>query len=107
MHPDRHRIESWRSPVLLRLAEPRDAAALERIARLDSRPLPPGPHLVAERRGEIVAALSLADHEVVADPFQRTAELAQLLRCHAGPARIQPAAEAVARLRPRPAVAPA
>jgi hypothetical protein len=79
-----HRLAAWERPVSLRLAACTDLEALERLAALDSRPLPPGPHLVAERDGRIDAALSLATHEFIADPFRRTAELCELLRCHAG-----------------------
>ena len=78
-----HRLAAWEEPVALRLAAC-DLGALERLAELDSRPLPPGPHLIAERDGEIRAALSLATREIVADPFRRTAELCELLRCYAG-----------------------
>jgi hypothetical protein len=76
--------------VTLRLAEGRDDVALERLAQLDSRPLPPGPHLVAERSGRIEAGISLATGELVADPFLRTAELCELLDCHAGQVRVRP-----------------
>jgi hypothetical protein len=70
--------------VTLRLADPADRAALERLAGLDSSPLEPGPHLVAARDGAIEAAISLRTHAVVADPFRRTAESCELLRCLAG-----------------------
>jgi hypothetical protein len=79
-----HRLAAWAQPVALRLAACTDLDALERLAELDSRPLPPAPHLIAERDGTICAALSLATHEIVADPFRRTAELCELLRCYAG-----------------------
>jgi hypothetical protein len=79
-----HRVTAWEEPVALRLAVCSDLDALERLAELDSRPLPPGPHLIAERDREICAALSLATNEIVADPFRRTAELCELLRCYAG-----------------------
>jgi hypothetical protein len=69
--------------VTLRIAVSADYAALLCLAQLDSKPLPPGPHLIAEREGRIDAALSLRSREVVADPFQRTAELCDLLRHHA------------------------
>jgi hypothetical protein len=65
--------------VTLRLTTSADLAALERLSQLDSRPLPPGPHLVAERAGRIDAALSLSNGELIADPFRRTAELCELL----------------------------
>jgi len=85
----------------VRLAASDDMVALGRLAGLDSRPLPAGPHLVAERDGRIDAALSLATGELVADPFRRTAELCDLLRCHAGRlARSQPSPSIP--LHPRP-----
>jgi hypothetical protein len=88
--------------VLLRAATCADAAALERIAQLDSNPLPAGPHLVAERAGRIEAAISLATSEIVANPFVRTAELCDLLRLHAESARAAgPAAQRGRGLRPR------
>jgi hypothetical protein len=71
-------------PLTFRLAGPDDHATLRRLAQLDSRPLPPGPHLVAEREGRIDAALSLSSRELVADPFRPTAGLCKLLRIHAG-----------------------
>jgi hypothetical protein len=81
---DRHRRASWSIPVTLRLAEPADQAALERLAALDSSPVSPGPHLVAVRDGAIEAVISLRTHEVHANPFRRTAECRELLRCLAG-----------------------
>jgi hypothetical protein len=81
---DRHRRDSWGIPVTLRLAEPGDRAALERLAAMDSSPASPGPHLVAVRDGVIQAAISLRTHELHANPFERTAECSELLRCFAG-----------------------
>jgi hypothetical protein len=84
-HRDRHRKldakrrAAWRMPTTLRLGAADDLAELQRLAELDSRRLPPGPHLVAEREGRIEAALSLSTGELVADPFSRTAELRRLL----------------------------
>ena len=74
-------------PVTLRPATTADQPELERLAGLDSRSLPPGPHLVAERDGRVEAAMSVCTQELVADPFRRTAELCALLRCYgcAGP----------------------
>lgn len=90
-HPEQlHRRAAWEQPVTLRLASVTDGAALDRLAQLDSRPLPPGPHLLGERDGRIQAAISLATGELVADPFRRTAELCELLRCHAGEVRVRP-----------------
>jgi hypothetical protein len=70
--------------LVIRPAYPDDAVALERLARLDSqRPLAPGFHLVAERDGQILAALATRDGRMIADPFTPTADLVALLRLHA------------------------
>ena len=95
---DQHRRAAWERPVTLRLATDADGAALDRLAQLDSRPLPPGPHLLGERDGRIEAAISLASGELVADPFKRTAEVGELLRCHAGEMRLAPTREPAAPL---------
>jgi hypothetical protein len=96
-----HRPAAWEQPVTLRLADEADAPRLERLADLDTRPLPPGPHLVAERDRRMQAAISLATGELIADPFHRTAELCELLRCHAGGVRVRPHRSPTA-LTPRP-----
>jgi hypothetical protein len=97
-----HRRRSWERPVTLRLAAVADYEVLDRLAQRDCRPLPPGPHLVAEREGRIEAAVSLASAELVADPFRRTAELCELLRCHAGELRVAAEPTPAATIRPRP-----
>src|SRR5215211_2930903 len=99
---DAHRIAAWEDPVNLRLAAPVDLPALERLGDLDSRHVPPGPHLVAEREGRIDAALSLSTGELLADPFRRTAEPCALLRCHAGGAARAPRPSPAAHVQPRP-----
>lgn len=48
----------------------------------------PSPRLLAERDGIVVAAISLRTGELVADPFVRTAELVELLRCHLAGVRL-------------------
>jgi hypothetical protein len=83
---DRHRAAAWTSEITLRLATADDAAALARLAQLESQPPNDGPHLVAARDGVVEAALCLESGELIADPFKRTAELCALLRCHAGKA---------------------
>ena len=65
--------------VTVRNATAADARALRRLAALDDRRLPAGPHLVAEVGGEIVAAVGVRARQVVADPFRRTADLVALL----------------------------
>jgi len=85
-----HRLTAWERPLTLRLAAGDDGVALDRLAQLDSRPLPPGPHLLGERDGRLEAAISLATGQLVADPFRRTAEVCELLRCYAGDMRVRP-----------------
>lgn len=87
--PDRRRISSWMSEIRLSLARPADRPALDGIAALDSTELPPSPHLIAWCDGEPCAAISLVTGKVVADPFRRTTEVVELLRCHAAGARIE------------------
>jgi hypothetical protein len=65
--------------VTLRCAEVRDGPALARLAELDSAAPPAPPVLVADLEGELLAAISLADGAVVANPFQPTAALVELL----------------------------
>jgi hypothetical protein len=69
--------------VVLRLARAEDDADLARLAALDSaRPLP-GPVLVAEEDGAMVAALCLSTGRAVADPFRPSSHAVALLRRHA------------------------
>jgi hypothetical protein len=103
----RNRLAAWERPITLRLALPADLAALERLAQLDSRHLPPGPHLLAERDRRIDAAISLATGEQIADPFRRTAELCALLHCHAGGERLAAERDPAPPLRPKPRLATA
>jgi len=69
--------------IEIRLVDADRDGALARVAARDSAELPPGPWLVAEVEGEALAALSLANGELVADPFSRTAELRALLELRA------------------------
>jgi len=80
------------SQISIRSAHQDDHAELWRIATLDSALVHEGPLLVAEADGEIVAALSLGDGGVIADPFRRTAAAVDLLRLRAGQVRHTPAA---------------
>jgi hypothetical protein len=68
--------------IVIRPAYPDDAAALARLAALDSRRPLTAPILIAERDGRPVAALGTDDRRVVADPFAPTADLVALLRMH-------------------------
>ena len=71
------------STIVIRTARHEDAESLRRLAILDSaRPLR-GDALVAALDDRPVAALSLADGRVVADPFERTADVVKLLQLRA------------------------
>jgi len=74
------------TPVLVRPARPVDAADLRRLAALDSaRPLT-GEVLIAVSGGDVAAAMSLDSGAVIANPFQPTAHLVELLRTAGRPA---------------------
>jgi hypothetical protein len=65
---------------VVRPATQADEHMLRILAQLDSqRPLA-GPALIGEVGGNPVAAVSMDDGRVVADPFQRTAALTELLQ---------------------------
>ena len=64
-----------------------DAPELRRLAELDSQKPFSGPGLIAETGGVAVAAISLFDGRLVADPFHATAAPAQLLRIRLGALR--------------------
>jgi hypothetical protein len=65
--------------LTIRMATASDDAQLERLAQLDSASAPSDPVLVAEVGGEVWAAISLDDNQIVADPFRATGELQWLL----------------------------
>ena len=67
------------APLRIRQARPADAAALERLAALDSSQVPAGELLLAEVGDELWAALSLDDGHAVADPLRPSADAVLLL----------------------------
>ena len=69
--------------VTIRRAGSQDGVALKLLAMLDSTPPLHGPILVAESGGLVLAAISLEDGRVAADPFFPTADLVALLRARA------------------------
>jgi hypothetical protein len=90
--------------LVLRRGRPADAAELTALAQLDSaRPLT-GPSLVAENHGRLVAAVSLHDGRVVADPFIPTADVVEMLRLRTAGGRSAKARprRGLPRLMPRP-----
>ncbi len=83
--------------ISIRSATPEDADALARLAALDSARVPAGPILLAERQGELRAALAMCGGATIADPFVETNELVALLRLRAQ--RLTPRSRWSARLR--------
>jgi hypothetical protein len=73
------------SPASLHLlrAGPVDAGTLTRLAALDETEPLTGEVLLAVADGEAVAAVSVHDGRVAADPFARTGEAVALLRMRA------------------------
>ena len=57
-----------------------DETTLKRLAQLDSQQPLTGGALIGTLHGEPVAAISLADGRVTADPFEPTERLVQVLR---------------------------
>ena len=71
------------SSHLIRPATGRDAQALARLAELYSAARLSGDILLAEENGVPVAATSLADGRMIADPFRFTAPTQAALRARA------------------------
>ncbi|PZR67152.1 MAG: hypothetical protein DLM63_07580 [Solirubrobacterales bacterium] len=63
----------------MRVANACDRAAIQRIAELEQSAAPVGPLLIGEILQRPVAAVSLADGSVIADPFAATSELVELM----------------------------
>lgn len=74
---------SLQATVTLRFACFDDAPDLLRLAQLDSAEPVREPILVGEVSGRMVAALSLADGRVIADPFVLCMGMVELLRARA------------------------
>ena len=67
------------APLRIRQAQHTDAAALERLAALDSSHAPHGDVLLAEVGDELWAAFSLEDGHHVADPWRPSADAVLIL----------------------------
>jgi hypothetical protein len=76
--------------LTIRHAGPGDGPSLERLAVLDTAPVPAGPVLVAEVGDELWAAVSVSDLSAVADPFRPTAELVWVMQERARRERRRP-----------------
>jgi hypothetical protein len=75
----RKQIPATPAPLRIRQARHNDAAALERLAALDSSRAPRGDVLLAEVGDELWAALSLDDGHAVADPLRPSADAVAIL----------------------------
>jgi hypothetical protein len=79
--PTRRNVQD--APLTIRHAGDADLPALERLAALDSHRIPSGELFVAEVEGQLLAAVSRDTGAVIADPFEHTAAIVDLLRMHA------------------------
>src|SRR3954465_7377594 len=75
--------DMYYSALGIRRASERDAEELRHLAALDSQRPVRGRVLVAERRGEILAALSVEDARAIAAPSKPTGSLVAALRARA------------------------
>jgi hypothetical protein len=89
--------------MIIRRSTPEDAAALARLAALDSQRPIEGDALVAEVHGVLWAAVSLNGNEAVADPFRHTADLVAMLEMRATQLTMPDAPRRVLRTRLLPA----
>lgn len=71
--------DSSHSEIAIRSLSAEDAPALERLAQLDSMPVPDGQLLGVMLDGRLVAAASVETGHSIADPFVPSAELRVLL----------------------------
>jgi hypothetical protein len=83
------------APVTIRHAAALDLPSLERLAALDSQRIPSGELFVAEVDGRLLAATSIDTGAVIADPFEHTASIVELLQVHARAVRPRAALPAV------------
>jgi hypothetical protein len=82
------------APLTIRHATANDFPALERLAALDSHRIPSGELYVGEVDGRLLAAMSIDTGGVIADPFEHTASIVDVLRVQSRavrPAAPQPA----------------
>jgi hypothetical protein len=81
------RAGSLEVPITIRPARSADASALAKLAELDSAEALSLPVLIAEAAGEVRAAVSIYDDAAIADPFNHTAGMVQLLHARAAQLR--------------------
>jgi hypothetical protein len=82
--------EPHNNTLALRVADADEAPVVRRLAALDDSPPLDGDVLLALVDGEAVAAVSLHDGRVVANPFRPTADTVTLLSLRASQLRRRP-----------------
>jgi hypothetical protein len=93
------------SLLTIRRAGPHDEQALFALAMVDSALPLTGDVLVAQLDRSLIAAISLDDRRVIADPFRPTADTVEVLRLRAKQEKRADRARARRELRARPALA--
>ena len=73
--------------ITIRPVREGDVPAVELLAELEGRPIPPGPLLLAEVEGAIEAAIGLEGGETVANPFSESEAAVSLLDVRAAQLR--------------------
>jgi hypothetical protein len=73
--------------ITIRPSRADDAPAVELLAELEERPVPPGPLLLAVVEGTIEAAIGLEGGETVANPFSESSGAVSLLHVRAAQLR--------------------
>ena len=79
----RRRADELDAPITIRFARRRDADAIARLTQLDGHSLPAGRRLVAESAGRLLAAAEIRSGRTIADPFEPTGSIAQLVALRA------------------------
>jgi hypothetical protein len=87
MSTDQLPTTTYSDGISIRRLGAEDLATVDRLAQLDSRRRPQGALLGVVIEGRLVAAISLATGDSIADPFTRTAELRALLELRAAQLR--------------------
>ena len=73
--------------ITIRPLRDEDVAAVELLAELEERPVPPGPLLLAEVEGTVEAAIDIADGRTIANPFSGSGGAVSLLHLRAAQLR--------------------
>ena len=73
--------------ITIRPLRVEDVPAVELLAELEERPVPPGPLLLAEVEGTIEAAIGVEGGETVANPFSESGGAVSLLHVRAAQLR--------------------